>query len=487
MSEPANAAERFTEHVLGLEWASIPASAQADMKHFLLDTLAVGIAGRKAWLADSLLYAVKGWGKAGEEDEAAHVFAGGGRLPVSAAAYMNGFQIHCQEYDCVHEPAVVHPMAVICAALTAEAEVTRVSGAEFLAAMVGAVDVAAGLGVAVQSPIRFFRPATAGLFGATLGVARLRGATKAQALDALGYALAQAAGTMQAHVEGKPALPVQIAGAARAAIAANDLAFAGLPGPHHVFEGPYGYLNLFEERFEIEPVLASLGETFRIEEVSYKPFPTGRAAQGGIVLMKRLREEGVRPEEVERVTLTAPPLIHRLVGRPVKDEMQINYARLCFPYIGAVALMRGAVGLCDFTEDALEERAALRLAETIAVEVDEDITDPAKFAPQTARAKLANGKTVTATIDALYGSPADPMTPEDVAAKRAECLEFGFGEPRPDLDRALCRAVWTAPSLEDAGALARLAAGDADALKTFTTNETDGGDAPREDQGEGEP
>jgi 2-methylcitrate dehydratase PrpD len=354
---------------------------------------------------------------------------------------------------------------------------------------VGAVDVAAGLGVAVQSPIRFFRPATAGLFGAALGVARLRGATKGQALDALGYALAQAAGTMQAHVEGKPALPVQIAGAARAAIIANDLAFAGLPGPHEVFEGAYGYLNLFEERFEIEPVLASLGETFRIEEVSYKPFPTGRAAQGGVVLMKRLREEGVAPGEVEQITLTAPPLIHRLVGRPAHDAMQINYARLCFPYIGAAALLRGAVGLADFTEDALADRAVLRLAETITVEIDPDISDPAKFTPQTARARLASGKTVTATIDALYGSPADPMTPQDVAAKRAECLAFGFGEPRADLDRALCKAVWTAASLDDAGALARLAAGDADALKHFNDTEDteDAGDTVREQEGEGEP
>ncbi|MGJ3231018.1 MAG: MmgE/PrpD family protein [Oceanicaulis sp.] len=481
MAEPSNAAHRFAEHVLSLEWGSIPAAAQADMKHFLLDTLAVGIAGRKAWLADSLLYAVKGWGKAGEEDAAAEVFAGGGRLPTASAAYMNGFQIHCQEYDCVHEPAVVHPMAVICAALTAEAEHSRVTGANFLAAMVGAVDVAAGLGVAVRSPIRFFRPATAGLFGATLGVARLRGATKAQALDALGYALAQAAGTMQAHVEGKPALSVQIAGAARAAVMANDLAMAGLPGPHQVFEGAYGYLNLFEERYELEPVLTSLGETFRIEEVSYKPFPTGRAAQGGIVLMKRLREEGVRPEEVERVMLTAPPLIHRLVGRPVRDAMQINYARLCFPYIGAVALTRGTVGLSDFTEQALEDRAVLRLAEVIEVEIDEDISDPAKFAPQTARARLTSGKTVSAKIDALYGSPADPMSPEDVAAKRAECLQFGFAEARPDLDRALCRAVWTAPSLEDSGMIARLAAGDADALKTFGAHDDD-----NDDQGEGE-
>jgi len=473
MTQSAHAADRFTEHVLGLDWSAVSAGAQADMKHVLLDTLAVGIAGRKAWLADQLLYLAQGWGGAGDEDRAASVFGGAVRLPTPAAAYVNGYQIHCQAYDCVHESAVVHPLAVVCAALTAEAESSGVSGADYLAAMVGAVDVAAGLGVAVQGPIRFFRSATAGLFGATLGVARLRGATKAQALDALGHALSQAAGTLQAHLEGSPSLSVQIADAARAAIVANDLAVAGFPGPRDVFEGPYGYLTLFETDWEIEPVLAALGETFRIEEVSDKAFPVGQGAQGAIQLMKALRDEGVRPGDVERITLTAPPLVHRLAGRPARDAMHPSYARLCAAYAGAVALSRGAVGLTDFTGDALEDRAVLRLAETITVETDDAISDPTSFTPQTALAHLANGKEVQARIRTLSGAPGDPMTPQDVAAKRAECLAFGFGEARPDLDRALASAVWTAPTLEDSGVLSRLASGDPDALKRFAVADDD--------------
>ncbi|XBQ16656.1 MAG: MmgE/PrpD family protein [Oceanicaulis sp.] len=471
-----SAAEAFASHVLELDWEDVPAPAQAAMKHFLLDTLAVGIAGRKAWLADHVFHVAAGWGKAGEEDRAGEVFGGGGRLPASAAAYVNGFQIHCQEYDCVHEPAVVHPMAVICAALTAEAEATGASGKDYLAAMVGAVDVAAGLGVAALSPIRFFRPATAGLFGATLGVARLRGASLTQTLDALGYALAQAAGTMQAHVEGKPALPIQIAGAARAAIVANDLAASGIPGPHDVFEGPYGYLALFEDKHDLAPVLGSLGETFRIAEVSYKPFPTGRAAQGGICLMQKLAEAGLRPDNLERLVLTAPPLIKRLVGRSASPGMQINYARLCFPYCGAVALSRGTVRLSDFTAEALEDSEMLRLAERITVE-DDGGNEPAAFTPQRAVAWLTTGKTLTAEIDALYGSPRDPMRPEDVSAKRAECVAFGFGQAREDVDKALCKAVWTLPDAQDAGIVSRVAAGQAEALAGFETGGDGAGDA----------
>ena len=445
-----NSAEAFAAHVIGLEWADIPSTAQTQMKAFLLDTLCVGAAGRRAWLAEEVLRVAQSWGEAGQ-GPAAHVFGGGPRLPQASAAFVNGFQIHGQEYDCVHEPAVVHPMAVIGAALTTEVEARPVPGADYLAALTGAVDVAAGLGVAAKSAIRFFRPATAGLFGATLGVARLRGASLDQAMDALGYALAQAAGTMQAHVEGKPALPLQIAGAARAAIVANDLAEAGIPGPHDVLEGPYGYLSLFELETDLAPVIDSLGRLWRIEEVSYKPFPTGRAAQGGIGLLQDLREAGLRPQDVQSLRLIAPPLIQRLVGRPATDEMTVNYARLCFAYVGACALRFGAVGLKHFTPDAMGDPDTLALAAKIRVETDGS-DDPAAFTPQRAEAVLTDGRTLSASLNALYGSPTAPMTPADLAAKRAECLAFGFGVERPDLEAALVAAV---DALDDAASAAK--------------------------------
>jgi 2-methylcitrate dehydratase PrpD len=438
-------------------WSDLPVASQAAVKAFLLDTLAVGIAGRRAWLADEILSVAQSWGEAGAGPKAG-VLGGGPVLPVASAAFVNGFQIHCQEYDCVHERAVVHPMAVIGAALTAEAQARGASGEDYLTAIAGAVDVAAGLGVATQSAIRFFRPATAGLFGATLGVARLRGLDVAQSLDALGYALAQAAGTMQAHVEGKPALPVQIAGAARAAIVACDLAEAGLPGPHHVFDGPYGYLTLFEEASDFEGFRRDLSPGKRMAEVSYKPFPTGRAAQGGIVLMQGLRAAGVRPEDVASIRLIAPPLIERLVGRRPQAGMQVNYARLCFAYSGAVALKTGTVGLADFTAEALGDADTLALAEKITVDSDGS-SDPAAFAPQVIEARLHNGRVETAQINALYGSPADPMGDEDIAAKRAECLRFGFGEARPDLDAALSAAVDALPEADSAAPVMALACG----------------------------
>ncbi|GLQ19598.1 MmgE/PrpD family protein [Algimonas porphyrae] len=403
-------------------------SAYDAAKTFLLDSLGVGIAGAKAPFQSSVHAVVRSWGEGGP----VHLWGHETTAPQASAAYLNGFQIHSMEYDCVHEPAVVHPMATILAAIGSEVEARgQTSGFELMEALIVAVDVAAELGVAVKSPLKFFRPATAGLFGATLGIARLRGFDEATSLSAMGCALAQCAGVMQAHVEGKPTLPVQIAGAARAAVVACDLAQSGLHGPEQSLEGPFGYFAMFEDEVDLASAAEALGKLHRITEVSWKPFPTGRAAQGGIPLVQRLMEQGVTPDTLETLELQAPPIIPRLVARPAHAGMSPNYARLCFPYLAAVTLNRGTVGLSDFTTESLNDPELLALAGRVSVTTNH-IEDPAEFVPQTAVAQLKDGSERIALTAKLFGSPADPLSREQHIAKFRNCVRFGLSDDKAD-------------------------------------------------------
>jgi aconitate decarboxylase len=106
----------------------------------------------------------------------------------------------------------VHAMASVLPAALAAAE-TRggVSGAELIAAIAVGVDIAAGLGLASRAGFRFFRPATAGGFGAVAAAGRLLGLDRKGLEAAFAWQLAQVSGTMQAHAEGSPLLPVQVA------------------------------------------------------------------------------------------------------------------------------------------------------------------------------------------------------------------------------------------------------------------------------------
>jgi 2-methylcitrate dehydratase PrpD len=421
-----NAAEILVDHVLSLCWADLPVRTRTMAATFLHDSLCVGVAGARAAHADDVLKAARLWGEPGADGGGRVLGRPGLRLPAPNAAFVNAFQIHSQEFDCVHEPAVVHPLATVASALLAEADRSGpYDGERLLTALVAGVDIAAGLGVAVTTPLKFFRPATAGIFGCVAAIASLRALSRDVTLNAFGYALAYASGTMQAHVEGKPTLPLQIAGAARSALQAIDLAMAGLPGPIGSIDGPFGYLSLFETGYDIDRLLDGLKGRHRIEEVSWKPFPTGRAAHGAIVATQMLmREHGVNAINLKKLTYRAPPLIARLVGRPAKTEMAPAYARLCFAYLGGVVLSRGTVGLADFGPERLNDPDIADIARRIVVE-DDGNPDPAAFVPARAIATLVDGSKVSVDVTAQFGAPSWPLSQMEHLEKASRCLEFG--------------------------------------------------------------
>ncbi len=83
-------------------------------------------------------------------------------------------------------------------------------GARFLTALAVGVDVATLIGIATDSPVRFFRPATAGGFGAVAAIAHLAGFDEETTRSAFGHMYGQTSGTLQPHLEGSPLLGLQI-------------------------------------------------------------------------------------------------------------------------------------------------------------------------------------------------------------------------------------------------------------------------------------
>ena len=405
-----DAIRRFAEHVARTGYEDLPEPAAAATRTFLLDTLGVGVAGSAGpWtrrLIETQRLSCPG--------DQARVWSHGARLSAAGAGVCNAYQIHNAEFDCVHEGAVVHTFTVPVAAALAWAEREgRVGGREFLTALALGVDVACHLGVASKSPLRFFRTATAGAFGAAAAIGRLAGFDAATLVNAFGAVLGQLSGTMQAHVEGSPMLGMQVGLNARNAIVACDMAALGLAAPQAVLEGPFGFYSLFEGEHALGTVLGELGRTWRVTEVSHKPWPSGRATHAVIDACLGFRErlglDHTGGDAVEQVTARVPPLVHRLVARRVTDDMDVNYARLCCRYVAAVALLRGRVGLGDFRPAALRDPDVLELARRVDVMVDGN-PDPNALVPVTVEITLRDGRRETERIEVMYGNPARPMT-----------------------------------------------------------------------------
>ena len=412
----------FARHVVSTRWGDLPATAVAAVKTFVLDTLGVAIAGSGEPTAARLAETAAGWG-GGDE---ATVWGTGLRLPAIHAALVNGYQTHCLEFDCVHEGATVHPMATILPVLLAHIErAGGATGRDLITAIALAVDVAAGIGVASRAPMRFFRPAMAGAFGAVAGLAVLARLDTETLLNAFGILYGQLSGTLQPHVEGSPVLGIQIGVNARAALTALDLAANGFVGPHDVLEGRYGYYALFEGNHELASVLATLGTTWRVTEVAHKPFPTGRLTHGAIDGLQRLRAaHGFEAEEVKDVRLTVPPFVARLVGRPDVPSPAANYAKLCLPFVAATAVLKGTVDVPDFRGAWLRDPRVHALAGRVTVAVTEDADENASV-PQTIEVTLTDGRRHAVRVEHVIGHAANPLSRGQHLDKFRRCWTYG--------------------------------------------------------------
>jgi aconitate decarboxylase len=422
--------DRIVAHLAQIGCGEVPDKARAAAKMFIADTLAVGIAGAQAPWQPQVLDMARGG-----PDEAT-VWGAGERLPLAAAAMVNAFRVHSQEFDPVHEGAVVHPMAAVLACSLGWAEREGgVSGEQLMRAVIAGVDVAVSLGLCSRAPMRFFRPANCGGFGATAALALLAALDETQTRDALGIYYGECAGTMQAHAEASPQLAMQMGFAARNAVAAVELARRGMPGPRAPISGQFGYFALFDGKADPAP-FDQLGRAWRVCELSHKPFPTGRATHGGIDGLQRLiAEHSITAGQVTNGRFIVPPLTYRLVGREPAPGMTVAYARLCLSYCGAVCLRRSTVGLDDFSPTALADPGTLTLASRLSVIADSN-PDPNALAPIRVELDLGDGGTIARDVAQILGSPDRPLSLEAALAKFTTC-----GAPRVLWDTAMALDV----------------------------------------------
>ncbi|PKB73043.1 MAG: hypothetical protein BZY75_03950 [SAR202 cluster bacterium Io17-Chloro-G7] len=416
----------LVRHTLASRYEDLSPQAVQATKTFILDSFGVIIAGSLAPGVPQTLEVFKGWG--GKQEST--VLVSGDKLPSPSAAMMNSFMLHNQEYDCVHDKAVLHPFTTALPVALAVAEVKGgVTGRELLTAVALGVDVSCSIGISSRSPLSFFRPGTAGAFGATAAGGKIAGMDERTLGNAMGVVYSQICGTLQPHHEGAMVISMQTGFNARAAVTAISLASEGIIGAAGVLEGRYGYFRLFEGEYEVDDVLANLGQVWQVEKVAHKPFPSGRLTQGVVEAALILQKNhGFTAEDVEECEAFVSPLVQRLVGRPLDHHApSAQYAKLSIPFVVATALIRNTVFITDFWEDTLRDPAVHDLARRIRVSRDPNIQDENAMVPVNLRVRLKNGTVHELNLDLVMGHPDKPLTREQHLSKFQNCWEAGAG------------------------------------------------------------
>jgi 2-methylcitrate dehydratase PrpD len=450
-----DAIQRFTANIVTTTYATLPAAAIEATKTFLLDTLGVCVAGSTGPGVRELLTTLQHWG--GRPESPVLVF--GERLPAPWAALANSVMMHNLEFDCIHEPAVIHPFTTALPAALAVAEAQGgVSGKTLLTALTVGVDTSCRIGMSSRARMTFFRPGVCGAFGAAAAAAKVAGCDVETTNRAMGLLYSQICGTLQPHHEGVTVISMQPGFNAKAAVMALAMAQQGIAGSQEVLEGTYGYFRLFEGAYDLTEALATLGTAWEVQRLSHKPFPSGRLTHGAVeAALTLLQHQPILPEDIVEVLVEAPPLVHNLVGRPLHTlTPTAPYARLCLPFVLAHIFLHGEVFLSDFTEPALRDPQVHDLARKIRVVRNATVQDENVMVPLVLHVNLRHGQQHTLRLDTVLGSPAKPLSREAHVRKFHRCWQHGGGHlPAGNAER-LVELVQHLEDVPDVAQLTRL-------------------------------
>jgi 2-methylcitrate dehydratase PrpD len=292
--------------------------------------------------------------------------------------------------------------------------------------MIAGVEVMCRVGLAVPGSFhaRHYHPTSlTGSFAAAAVAGKLYGLTEDQLVHAFGICGSQAGGIIEYLADGSWTKRLHPGWAAHAGVAATLLARSGFTGPETVFEGAHGFYQAFAGGYEkprLDELLASLGRTWELAELTLKPYPCGSIAQPYMDCALRLREQHrIKPEEIAGIRCrTAEGPIPRL-WEPLasKHSPQNGYAaKFSLPYLLALMLVKGRATLAEFTDEAARDQAVLAVAGKVGYEVDATIDYPRQFIGHVA-IRLRDGRLLEERQDHPRGGPDFPMTPEEVEAK----------------------------------------------------------------------
>ncbi|QZN98827.1 MmgE/PrpD family protein [Chenggangzhangella methanolivorans] len=341
----------------------IPADVVEIVKLFTLDTLGVIGGARRAPGMTELLSALTEWETAGK----ATLLLNGRTANPATAALANGAAAHSLDFDDQHDQARIHAFCVILPAVLAAIEAKRdVSGREAITALAVGVEVFCRIGLACHNSLgKGWHPTTSfGSISAAAACAKVFGLDAEKTLHAMALAFVQLSGTTQFIADGALAKRVGPGFAARSGLLAAQMAKHGVTGPYRYLDGKAGLFELYERGEAIPELLTEgLGESWRIRELSMKPYPCCRCTHTVIQLALDVRAEGIAPDDIESGVIEIGKVNRQIVGSRF-DQSHPNpvvHAQFNAAYAFAAALVDGKVDISTFTPDRIRRRRVLRL------------------------------------------------------------------------------------------------------------------------------
>jgi 2-methylcitrate dehydratase PrpD len=391
------------------EFNDLPEAVVELSKQLILDHIGVAVGGMDHEATLIALDVVRMMGGTPQ----ATVMGHGDRTSAVHAALVNGISSHVHDYDDTHIPTILHPTGPIMSAALALAEIHGSSGRDLIRAHTLALEVSARASLAIfpeHYDAGWHMSGTTGTLGAATAAALLAGVSPPQLVTALGIAATQASGQREQFGAMTKSLHVGKAGAN--GVLAALLASRGYTSAPDSLQGRRGMFSVMSSAVRSEALTAGLGLDWEIFRVGIKPYSCGVVAHPPIDAVKRLRtERGVEPEQVERITLRVNPLVVELTGK--KEPRTGLEGKFSVAFCAAIAMIDGAAGPRQFTDDSVVREDVVALRDRIHPEADESVN----HSQAVATAYLRDGSEVIVEVAAASGTPENPFTSAQLREK----------------------------------------------------------------------
>jgi 2-methylcitrate dehydratase PrpD len=220
--------------------------------------------------------------------------------------------------------------------------------------------------------------------------------------------------------------PFHAGRASESGVAAAQFASYGWTAAPRILEAPRGFFSAAGGGYDPAAIFGKLGApwTFADPGVSIKPHPSGSLTHPGMTEMLRLiQANGIRAEDVRHVRVgTNSNMPNALIHHRPKDELQ---AKFSMEFCMAILLLDGRAGLNEFTDAAVEREDVKAMIEKVDFVID-DVAEAAGYHLMTTLIDidLVDGRRISGRADFGKGSPAMPMSYDEVARKFHENAEF---------------------------------------------------------------
>lgn len=426
-TEISEGTNRLAAYISGAVATPVPEDVIEKAKHHLLDTLAAAVSGAHLRPGKLATAYVKTQGGTPE----CTVIGADFLTNAVNAALANGIMAHADETDDSHLGGRFHPGCGIVPAALAAAEIGGAGGLALLKAVALGYDIGTRFNLSL-GPRKLYAGghsthSIGPLFGATAASAALLGFTPEQVRYHLSYSVQQASGVQcWARDDQHTEKAFDFGGmTARNALAGATMVAAGFTGVADALSGENNFFTAVSNDPRPEELWKELGIRYEIREATIKKWCVGSPIQGAIDAMTFLMSEhGLTADKVEKLIIELPDDRCNLVNDRSMPNINVQH-------LVALTLVDGGMNFESSHDHArMSDPRILALRARTTLIPNAELTTALPPRQVIIRVETKSGERLEHRTHAVKGTPANPMSRQEVADKALDLVTPSLGPAR---------------------------------------------------------